>query len=175
VLQSLVLDSSVFIQGLDPQDEAAYTVPLVVQELREGLITTRLRSMEATGRLKVLEPEQRFQDVVEGESLRMGESHTLSATDKQVLALGLQLRDEGLDPVIVSDDYSVQNMADALSLGHRGLATPGIRRRFTWTLYCPGCRREYSEPQPDDVCPVCGTGLKRKPVRKRRVTRRGGA
>jgi len=173
-LLSLVLDSSAFIQGLDPQNEAAYTVPLVVEELRDGFTAARLRSMEATGRLKVVEPEQRLLDVVEGEALRMGESHALSATDKQVLALGLQLRDDGLEPVIVSDDYSVQNMADALGLGHRGLATPGIKRRFTWTLYCPGCRREYSEPQPDDVCPVCGTGLKRKPVRKRRVTRRGG-
>jgi len=173
-LLSLVLDSSAFIQGLDPQDEAAYTAPLVVEELRDGLTTSRLRSMEATGRLKVVEPEQRFLDVVEDESLRMGESHALSATDKQVLALGLQLRDDDLEPVIVSDDYSVQNMADALGLGHRGLATPGIKRRFKWTLYCPGCRREYPEPQPDDVCPVCGTELKRKPVRKRRVTRRGG-
>jgi len=173
-LLSLVLDSSAFIQGLDPQDEAAYTVPLVVEELRDGFTAARLRSMEVTGRLKVVEPEQRLLDVVEGKALRMGESHALSATDKQVLALGLQLRDDGLEPVIVSDDYSVQNMADALGLRHRGLATPGIKRRFTWTLYCPGCRREYSEPQPDDVCPVCGTGLKRKPVRKRRVTRRGG-
>ena len=171
---SLVLDSSAFIQGLDPQNEAAYTVPLVVEELRDEFTAARLRSMEATGRLKVVEPEQWLLDVVEGEALRMGESHALSATDKQVLALGLQLRNDGLEPVIVSDDYSVQNMADALGLGHRGLATPGIKRRFTWTLYCPGCRREYSEPQPDDVCPVCGTGLKRKPVRKRRVTRRGG-
>jgi len=173
-LLSLVLDSSAFIQGLDPQDEAAYTVPLVVEELRDRFTAARLRSMEVTGRLKVVEPEQRLLDVVEGKALRMGESHALSATDKQVLALGLQLRDDGLEPVIVSDDYSVQNMADALGLRHRGLATPGIKRRFTWTLYCPGCRREYSEPQPDDVCPVCGTGLKRKPVRKRRVTRRGG-
>ncbi len=129
--------------------------------------------MEATGRLKVVEPEERHLDAVEDESLRMGESHALSATDKQVLALGLQLRDGELEPVIVSDDYSVQNMAETLGLRHRGLATPGIKKRYTWTLYCPGCRREYAEPQIDDVCPVCGTELKRKPVRKRGVTRQG--
>lgn len=173
-MYALILDSSAFIQGLDPQNEAAYTVPLVVEELREGLTTARLRIMEATGRLKVVEPEDGYLDVVEDESLRMGESHALSATDKQVLALGLQLRDDELEPVIVSDDYSVQNMADSLGLRHRGLATPGIKRRYTWTLYCPGCRREYAEPQPDGVCPVCGTLLKRKPIRKRGVTRRGG-
>lgn len=170
---SLVLDSSAFIQGLDPQNEAAYTVPLVVDELREGFTIARLRSMEAAGRLKVLEPEDRFLGVVEAEARRMGEYKALSATDKQVLALGVQLRDDKLEPVVVSDDYSVQNMADALGLRHRGLATPGIKRRFTWTIYCPGCRREYTEPQSEDVCPVCGTELKRKPVRKRGVTRRG--
>jgi UPF0271 protein len=173
-LYALILDSSAFIQGLDPQNEAAYTVPLVVGELRDGFIAARLRSMESTGRLKVVEPKESYLDIVEDESLRMGESHVLSATDKQVLALGLQLMDMMLEPVIVSDDYSVQNMADALGLGYRGLATPGIKRQFTWTLYCPGCRREYAEPQPDDVCPICGTELKRRPSRKRGVTRRGG-
>lgn len=173
-MYALILDSSAFIQGLDPQNEAAYTVPLVVGELRDGFIAARLRSMESTGRLKVVEPEEIYLGVVEDESLRMGESHVLSATDKQVLALGLQLMDMMLEPVIVSDDYSVQNMADALGLGYRGLATPGIKRQFTWTLYCPGCRREYAEPQPDDVCPICGTELKRRPSRKRGVTRRGG-
>jgi UPF0271 protein len=173
-LYALILDSSAFIQGLDPQNEAAYTVPLVVGELRDGFVVARLRSMESTGRLKIVEPEESYLGVVEDESLRMGESHALSATDKQVLALGLQLRDVMLEPVIVSDDYSVQNMADALGLGYRGLATPGIKRQFTWTLYCPGCRQEYAKPQPDDVCPICGTDLKRRPSRKRGVTRRGG-
>jgi UPF0271 protein len=121
-----------------------------------------------------VEPKESYLDIVEDESLRMGESQALSATDKQVLALGLQLRDEMLEPVIVSDDYSVQNMADALGLRHRGLATPGIKRQFTWTLYCPGCRREYAKPQPDDVCPICGTELKRRPSRKKDITRRDG-
>lgn len=173
-MYALILDSSAFIQGLASPNEVTYTVPLVVEELRDGFIVARLRSMETTGRLKVVEPEGRYLGFVEDESLRMGESRALSATDKQVLALGLQLMDNELEPVIVSDDYSVQNMADALGLGYRGLATPGIKRQFTWTLYCPGCRREYAEPQPDDVCPVCGTGLKRRPSRKRGVTRRGG-
>lgn len=173
-MYALILDSSAFIQGLDPQNEAVYTVPLVVEELRYGFIAARLRSIESTGRLKVVEPDESYLGIVEDESLRMGESQALSATDKQVLALGLQLSDNELEPVIVSDDYSVQNMADALGLRYRGLATPGIKRQFTWILYCPGCYREYAEPQPDDVCPICGTGLKRRPSRKRGVTRRGG-
>jgi UPF0271 protein len=172
-LYALILDSSAFIQGLDPQNEAMYTVPLVMGELRDGLVVARLRTMETTGRLKVVEPEESYLGVVEDESLRMGESHALSATDKQVLALALQLAEDELVPVIVSDDYSVQNMADALGLRYKGLATPGIKRRFTWTLYCPGCHREYAEPQPEDVCPICGTELKRRPSRKRGVTRRG--
>lgn len=169
----LVLDTSAFIQGLDPVGGEMYTVPLVEGELRDEIALTRLRSSVAAGKLAVVEPEGRYVDLLEERTLEMGESQALSATDKQVLSLGLQLKEGGLDPVIVSDDYSVQNVAEALGLRHRGLATPGIRRRFTWTLYCPGCRREYGEPQPDGMCPVCGTPLRRKPKGKSRVRHQG--
>ncbi|HUV53949.1 MAG TPA: hypothetical protein VMW03_01955, partial [Candidatus Krumholzibacteriaceae bacterium] len=77
-MYALILDSSAFIQGLDPQNEASYTVPLVVEELRDGFIVARLRSMESTGRLKVVEPEESYLGIVEDESLRMGESQALS-------------------------------------------------------------------------------------------------
>ena len=63
-MYALVLDSSAFIQGLDPQNEVAYTVPLVVGELRDGFVVARLRSMEATGRLKVVEPKESYLDIV---------------------------------------------------------------------------------------------------------------
>ncbi|MBN2336106.1 hypothetical protein JXL21_11150 [Candidatus Bathyarchaeota archaeon] len=170
---ALVLDTSAFIQGFDPPGESLYTVPLVEAELGDALTLIRLRSAVAAGRLIVAEPEESYTDRLEAETLGMGESLALSETDKQVLALGLQLSERGLEPTVVSDDYSVQNMAEALGLRHRGLATPGIKRQLRWVLYCPGCRREFGGPQPDGVCPVCGTELKRKPAGKRRVRRRG--
>jgi rRNA maturation endonuclease Nob1 len=64
-----------------------------------------------------------------------------------------------------------------MSLGFQSLSTRGIQRRFEWTIYCPGCRRVFEEPQRGGVCPICGTQLKRKPGRKQslREKARSGA
>jgi UPF0271 protein len=168
-LKALVLDSSALIQGFSPGSESAYTVDAVLDELKEELTRLRVESQVASGSIIVRGPSERYIAAVAEEARRRGEDTALSAADAMVLSLALQLRDEGLDPVIVSDDYAVQNMAEHLGLGYRSLAVGGIRRRFRWVTYCPGCRRRFEGPQPDGVCPVCGTALKRKPADGERV------
>jgi rRNA maturation endonuclease Nob1 len=173
LLRVLLLDTSAFIMGYEATDVEAehYTVPLVREELREGdLAELRFDSAVRGGRLKVVTPDPEHLSEVRAVILEMGEAGGLSVTDEQLLALGVQLKFSA--PVIVSDDYSVQNVADHLGLRYSSLATLGIRRRFDWIVYCPGCRRSFSELQPGSVCPVCGTELKRKPVRKRPAQRR---
>jgi UPF0271 protein len=168
-LKALVLDSSALIQGFSPGSEPAYTVDEVLSELTEELTRLRVESQVASGSIKVRSPGERYVAAVAEEARRWGEDAALSAADAMVLSLGLQLRDEGLDLVVVSDDYAVQNMAEHLGLDYRSLAVGGIRRRFRWVTYCPGCRRRFEGPQPDGLCPVCGTPLKRKPVDGYRV------
>ena len=176
--RAVLLDTSAFILGYETSEVDAdhYTVPAVREELqRENLSRLRFDTALRTGRLQVLRPGHRYAAEVEAAAAELGETGVLSHADRELLALGLQLRAEGKRPVIVSEDYSVQNMADRLGLGYRGLATPGIKRRFEWVIYCPGCRRTFKEPQPGGVCPVCGTALKRKPGRKRPAKGRGGS
>ena len=169
----LLLDTSAFIMGYEATDVEAehYTVPSVREELREGdLAELRFDSAVRRGRLKVVTPNPEYLSEVRAVTLEMGEAGVLSATDEQLLALGVQLKSESSAPVIVSDDYSVQNIADRLGLGFRSLATPGIRRRFEWVIYCPGCYKIFSVPQPGKVCPMCGTELRRRPGKKRPIS-----
>ncbi len=172
-LKVLVLDTSAYIQGFDPQTQSVYTVLRVREEIKGQYALMRFDNAVKTGRLQVLEPEKSYKEKIEEKTLTMGESHILSETDRDVLALGLQLKEKGFDPVIVSDDYSVQNMADIMELKHKSLATPGISRQFKWIIYCPGCKRTYDQPQIDGVCPVCGTELRRKPVNKKKIRQQG--
>ena len=174
----LLLDTSAFISGYEMLDASLdhITVPEVAEELREGSLTRlRLENAQRSGRLKVFIPDPRYLEEVEAITLQLGERGVLSAADKQLLALGLQVREEGGEPVIVSDDYSVQNTADRMSLGFQSLSTRGIKRRFEWTIYCPGCKRVFEEPQREGVCPICGTQLKRKPGRKQSLRGRPGS
>ncbi len=164
-MKAVLLDTSALIQGYQaagPELEQ-YTVPEVLGEVRDDFQRARIESAVQTGSLKVVAPNGSFTDMVEEAVEEMGEGGALSEADTQLLSLGLQMKAEGKQPVIVSDDYSVQNIADRLGIPYRGLATPGIRRRLKWVVYCPGCGRRFRDARPGEPCPVCGTRLKRKP------------
>ena len=169
-LTNLVLDTSAFIQGYTASDTETrlYTTPLVLDEIRDDMARIRAENWRHTGKLIVQAPIEASIKHIVSQAKRMGEAQALSETDISVLAITHQIG----DATLVSDDYSVQNLADELGLSYRGMITRGIKRRFQWIHYCPGCRKQYTTPQEDNRCPICGTELKRKPGKKSR--RRGG-
>lgn len=174
-LKALVLDASALIQGFNPGASGqAFTVPAVLDEIREEITRIRVEALIAGGRITVRTPDEASRARLEEEAAAMGESKALSVADKQVLSLALQLASEGQTLVVVSDDYSVQNMADHLGLPYLGLAVGGIKKQFRWVTYCPGCWRSFDGPQRENTCPVCGTPLKKRPVDGRRARRGGG-
>jgi UPF0271 protein len=113
-------------------------------------------------------------NAVQEASSRVGDVGVLSSADLEVLALALGLKQDGVSPAIVSDDYAVQNVSETLGIEHASLATVGIARKFDWIYYCPACFRKYTVEDADRVCRVCGTHLKRKVIRKRPATRKVG-
>ena len=82
-------------------------------------------------------------DKVKASATSVGDSFFLSETDKQVLALALEIKARGDNPQIVTDDYSIQNVAKQLGLEYVSLVTFGIKRLLTWIRYCPACHRTY--------------------------------
>ena len=175
LLKALVLDTSALIQGFSPGSTGqAFTVPAVLDEIREENTRIRVEALIEGDRITVRSPDEASRARLEEDAAAMGESRALSAADKQVLSLALLLASEGLAPVVVSDDYSVQNMADHLGLSYVGLAVGGIKKQFRWVTYCPGCRRSFDGPPEENLCPVCGTTLKKRPVGGRKVRRGGG-
>lgn len=171
-MKTLVLDTSAFIMGFNPSRKGeAYSVKSVEQELSDGSMPQlRFRMFNEKGDLTVQPPSERSQTLVEDTTVKMGESGYLSKADREVLALALDLKMDGHDTVIVSDDYAVQNVADQLEIGHSSLANFGIVHRFRWIMYCPACFRRYKPPE--KVCRVCGTALKRKVLSKTKTTPR---
>lgn len=165
----MVLDTSAFIAGFDPfaVTDEVYTVPAVRQELASNsMIYTRFRTAIESGKLHVKAPRAVFLTQVNKSSKVVGDMRFLSEVDKQVLALALEIQHGGARSLIVTDDYSIQNVANQLGLEFAPLATFGIRYRLNWMIYCPACHREYPTDYGFKTCQVCGTGLKRKPLRK---------
>lgn len=165
----LILDTSAFISGFDPLSvsEEQMTVPTVKDEIVESSLPwVRFKAAVDSGKLKLKAPEARFLEAVKASSKAVGDVLFLSPVDLQVLALALEQKSLGYEPVIITDDYSIQNVADRVGISFVSLATFGIRFQLKWVIYCPACYRKYPSDYKFQSCKICGTKLKRKPLRK---------
>jgi UPF0271 protein len=166
--KAIVLDTSAFVAGFDPFSigEEQFTVPLVKDEISESsMASLKFKIAEESGKLAVRMPDEDFLKQVKESATNVGDAFFLSEPDTQVLALALQLRTQGYAPLIATDDYSIQNVANRLGMKFTSLITFGIRRELHWIRYCPACRRKYPPDYGSKTCEICGTQLKRKPQR----------
>ena len=170
----LVLDTSAFIMGYNPLNsgDEQYSTPSVEEELRLGdRPRLRFEMARAAGKLSSMRPPQKFLTELEASEGLSETGRELSTADREVVALALSLRSEGLDPVLVTDDYGVQNVAEGAGIRYASLANLGIRYHYSWVLLCPSCRRVYPPTVRTATCQACGAALVRK-VRRVREARR---
>jgi UPF0271 protein len=164
--RTLVLDTSAFLSGFDPLSvsEDQTTVQLVEEEISaNSLAKVRLRMAIENGKLRVKPPSEKYYEEVKTSAKRVGDAFFLSETDMQLLALALELKKTGDNPLIITDDYSIQNVATQIEIQFASLATYGIRRLLKWVRYCPACHKEYPADYDFTKCTICNTDLKRKP------------
>ncbi len=162
----MVLDTSAFLAGFDPfsVSEKQVTVPQVQGEIKTKSMTwLRFKTAVENGKPEVKTPSEEALNKTKTSASTVGDAFFLSEADTQLLALALELKETGYNPQIVSDDYSIQNVAAKMGIEFTALATFGIRRLLEWVRYCPACHKEYPANYKATKCTVCGTELKRKP------------
>ncbi|MFP4169772.1 MAG: NOB1 family endonuclease [Methanomassiliicoccales archaeon] len=112
-----------------------------------------VRSAYLSELITVMEPGREALRVVEEGAQRTGDQVRLSEVDRRILALAWELGAR-----IMTDDYSVQNLASELGLEYLTAGEEGISAVWRWRYRCVGCGRVWKECHPD--CPVCGSRLK---------------
>lgn len=144
-----ILDTSALfaLQDLPPEP---VTTPGVISELKK-YEDPRLRYWD--DRLIVSEPSSRSMEIVRRAAAGTGDDARLSPVDMEVLALAI---DQG--GIILTDDYSIQNLARVLKLDYRVVGLKGIKEIITWKYRCRGCGRTFDKNMPD--CPICGSSLR---------------
>ena len=170
-----MLDTSAFIAGFDPFSVSGdqVTVPNVEEEIRGNSMTwVRFKTAVENSRVKVKTPSEEYWNRAKASAKSVGDSFFLSETDLQLLALALELKAEGSASQLVTDDYSIQNVATQIGIDFVSLATLGIRHLLKWVRYCPACHRKYPADHNSTTCAVCGTALKRKPRRTSKKSKR---
>lgn len=161
-----VLDASAFmIGGIEPREGVLYTTESVVSEVRGSIIQkSRVEGLVASRMLNLCSPQKRYIELVVQRSTELGELRSLSETDIEILALALELKDQGLDVTIISDDYSIQNIAASFKIKWSGIKYLGISQLIQWKMVCEMCKYETYDIK-DIFCPKCGLKMKRKPWR----------
>lgn len=159
----LVLDTSALLAGrpLGPGEDTL--VPsAVMEELSPGGRDRRHLDMLLAAGARLVEAAPADRARVVAEAQKGGEGGRLSSADIDVLAVALEV-----NGILVTDDYTVQNLAKRLGLEFRPIQTKGITETYSFVPRCTGCGRFYEKMLPD--CPVCGSALKM--VKDRRATR----
>jgi UPF0271 protein len=165
--QVYVLDVSAFLSGYPLEEGEFYTVSEVLKELHESKARLRAELSIEGGSLRVVTPPGSGK--LEEAAMDTGDIAALSKADLSLLSLALHLREEGLEPVIVTDDYSMQNVAKKLKLSYLPAAEMGIKKLMKWRMVCRGCGRVYAASY-KGRCRLCGSE-----VRKRRMNIYRGA
>jgi len=90
---------------------------------------------------------------------KTGDEKRLSKTDIEILALSLEInKNERKKAIIITDDYSIQNVANYINITFESINQSGITKRFIWNYRCRGCGRKFKENI--KICPICGSDIK---------------
>ena len=154
--RSYVLDASVFIYGFQVSGNM-YTVPEVTRELKSYETAIVLQEFLKEG-LKIEPPLKTDVEIVTEKAKSTGDYLRLSQADIDLLAKALEL-----SGTLVTDDYSIQNVAALLGIETQPIQQARIKRVLTWRRRCVGCGRLYES---EAICPVCGSDVKVKPVKR---------
>ena len=127
----LILDSSAILSGkYNSADHEFYTSPSISQELEKSDMNEKFNYMIDAG-LRIMAPSRNSLQTVRSGAEKTGDIHRLSELDLELLSLALEL-----DGVILTNDYSIQNLASELNIRFLSLSEEGITNVITWHYQC---------------------------------------
>jgi len=161
----IVLDTSAVlrVEAISFRKEPVYLTPSTIQELRKR----RTKSLEIDILIESKNIEIRESDSFAAEAARQlakksGDIKKLSKTDIDMIALAMQLKKEGERPLVLTDDYAIQNVLSLAEIKYKSIGLKTIRKTIIWQYVCPVCGSRYGLYK---VCPVCGSKLVRRTTR----------
>lgn len=154
--QALILDTNCILAGFQfDNTKKYYTVPEAFEEIKRGDMRSAMEGLLERGVLVVKAPGGDALEAVCTASIGTGDWNRLSTADRSLVALAHELCG-----ILVTDDYSMQNVSRVLGIEYRPFGKAAIRETVIWGYKCKGCARTYEAKQND--CPICGSEVVQK-------------
>lgn len=154
-----VLDTSLLLGGKDPPRDGrwATTLEASAEVSPGGRDARRFEDWHSLGlQVRGAGPESFAK--VDAAAASAGTTARLSKADRSLLALALEL-----SAILVSDDYTVLDVAKRVGVATRTVNQPGITATLRFRPRCAGCGRWFEAMPKKDECPICGSPVKPKP------------
>ena len=156
-----ILDTSSILSGkqISFKDGKLVTTTSVIDELKPGGKDYRYLTYLLENELAVLDPKKSSIENIVKKSIETGDYNRLSKTDIDIIALAIDLiKKLDNDVIILTDDYSIQNLSNYLEINYCNISQKPITKRFKWIYKCMGCGKKFSKNI--KVCPICGSSIK---------------
>ncbi|MBN1160090.1 MAG: hypothetical protein JXA43_02530 [Candidatus Diapherotrites archaeon] len=159
-----ILDSAAFMNlGSFGFEEEAYIITRLVEaELKDSQSKQYLDSGKESGKIKLQDPLPEYMEKAKSAAKESTDYPDLSEADFSVIALAIQFKEENIEYQLLTDDYSVQNVAEHIGLNYDSLAHEKIKEKITWVWRCPKCRKTYQRNTDTRDCPDCEEKLEKK-------------
>jgi UPF0271 protein len=159
--QILIIDTSAILSGkpINFPDSEMITTPSVSEELSPGGRDYRNFEFLKEKGLIIQSPSKESILKIKKIAEETGDINRLSNADIELLALALdKIMMKNRDVCILTDDYSIQNIANNLNIDYKNISQRGITKNFKWYCRCPGCGKQFKASI--KICPICGTETK---------------
>ena len=162
-----IIDTSAILSGkpMTMDEGTLMTTPGVAAEFTPGGRDYQIFQLLREKGLQVQMPSTSSVTMVVKTAGETGDKQRLSPADVEILALAVDINlSPDKEAVIVTDDYSIQNVAAAMDIQFLPYMQKGITKKFKWQYQCPGCKQRF--PDMVKTCPICGTATRLIPYRK---------
>ena len=161
-----VLDASAIIGGFSSKKSQNFITASVISEIKDFKSKLYLESAIGNGSITIMEPESVDTKNVSNIIIKSGDVLRLSDVDKNLVALAFKLKREHKNLLVVTDDYSMQNVLKIVGIPYRSVLTEGINEIYGWVKICKGCKKKYPPEYVFDECEICGTRIIKKRIKK---------
>ncbi|MEM0505441.1 MAG: NOB1 family endonuclease [Sulfolobales archaeon] len=164
-----VLDAAALFasyQLMLPHDVRVVTTPLIIEEVKDEASKESIGLSLSAGKLSIVDVDDDLMREAVRVAEELGEVGKLSRADLSLIALMIKYLREGCSVILVTDDYSIQNVATYLNIYVLGVKRRVIEKviKYVWVCESCGYRGEF-----DEFCPVCGGRMVRRPSRVKGV------
>lgn len=165
-----VLDTSAILSGkpLSFDDAQLVTTTNIEQEIKPGGRDYQNYLYLKEKCLILKTPPKDSLKKIKETSEKTGDIDRLSLFDAEILAIALdENKQKDVEVVILTDDYSIQNVATYLKIRFQSINQKGITKKFKWINRCRGCGKKFKDNI--SICPICGSDTKKIVIKTKEI------